>query len=198
MKLVECKNLQKTYGSGETAVRALGGVDLCIERGEFTAIVGASGVGKINAAAHSGQRGQTNGRQRAGRRRRRRQPDAREGGAVPAAQGRAGLPVFQPDPNVDGGEKHRPAAAAGQTQGPTPHGSARWSAHWACRTNCRRCRASFPAGSSSGWPLPARCATGPPCCWPTNPPATWTAGTPPRSGIFCSFAIAIFSRRSCW
>ena len=46
MKLVECKNLQKTYGSGETAVRALGGVDLCIERGEFTAIVGASGSGK--------------------------------------------------------------------------------------------------------------------------------------------------------
>ena len=46
MKLVECKNLQKTYGSGETAVRALGGVDLCIERGEFTAIVGVSGSGK--------------------------------------------------------------------------------------------------------------------------------------------------------
>ena len=46
MKLVECKNLQKTYGSGETAVRALGGVNLCIERGEFTAIVGASGSGK--------------------------------------------------------------------------------------------------------------------------------------------------------
>lgn len=46
MKLVECKDLQKTYGSGETAVRALGGVDLCIERGEFTAIVGASGSGK--------------------------------------------------------------------------------------------------------------------------------------------------------
>ncbi len=39
-------NLTKTYGSGETAVTALGGVDVDFARGEFTAIMGPSGSGK--------------------------------------------------------------------------------------------------------------------------------------------------------
>lgn len=36
----------KVYGSGETAVRALAGVDVAFERGRFTAIMGPSGSGK--------------------------------------------------------------------------------------------------------------------------------------------------------
>ena len=36
----------KIYGEGETAVRALGGVSLKIDRGRFTAIMGPSGSGK--------------------------------------------------------------------------------------------------------------------------------------------------------
>ena len=36
----------KIYGEGETAVKALGGVSLRIERGQFTAIMGPSGSGK--------------------------------------------------------------------------------------------------------------------------------------------------------
>ncbi len=36
----------KIYGEGETAVRALGGVSLRIDRGRFTAIMGPSGSGK--------------------------------------------------------------------------------------------------------------------------------------------------------
>jgi putative ABC transport system ATP-binding protein len=36
----------KTYGMGETAVRALDGVDVEFEQGEFTAIMGPSGSGK--------------------------------------------------------------------------------------------------------------------------------------------------------
>ena len=36
----------KVYGEGETAVTALGGVSLRIERGQFTAIMGPSGSGK--------------------------------------------------------------------------------------------------------------------------------------------------------
>lgn len=44
--LIEIKNLKKTYGDGETAVHALNGINLSIERGEFIAIVGTSGSGK--------------------------------------------------------------------------------------------------------------------------------------------------------
>ena len=42
----EARGLKKYYGRGETQVRALDGVDLDIERGKFTAIIGTSGSGK--------------------------------------------------------------------------------------------------------------------------------------------------------
>ena len=46
MNILETKNLKKIYGSGETAVHALDGVNLAAEKGEFLAIVGTSGSGK--------------------------------------------------------------------------------------------------------------------------------------------------------
>jgi putative ABC transport system ATP-binding protein len=39
-------DLTKTYGSGDTAVRALAGVNVGFERGRFTAVMGPSGSGK--------------------------------------------------------------------------------------------------------------------------------------------------------
>ena len=46
MALIHTKDLVKSYGQGELEVRALDGVSLDIEAGDFVAIVGASGSGK--------------------------------------------------------------------------------------------------------------------------------------------------------
>ncbi|MGN0587466.1 MAG: ABC transporter ATP-binding protein, partial [Oscillospiraceae bacterium] len=46
MAVLSAAALCKIYGSGENEVRALDGVNLSVERGEFVAVVGTSGSGK--------------------------------------------------------------------------------------------------------------------------------------------------------
>lgn len=46
MSILQTENLTKIYGDGQNAVHALRGIDLTVEKGEFTAIVGTSGSGK--------------------------------------------------------------------------------------------------------------------------------------------------------
>lgn len=46
MAVLKADNLDKVYGKGENQVKALDGVSLCVERGEFLAVVGTSGSGK--------------------------------------------------------------------------------------------------------------------------------------------------------
>ncbi len=46
MEILRVENLVKTYGSGESEVRALDGVSFSVEKGQFLAIIGPSGSGK--------------------------------------------------------------------------------------------------------------------------------------------------------
>lgn len=46
MTVLQTNGLKKIYGTGETAVHALAGVNLQVQQGEFVAIVGTSGSGK--------------------------------------------------------------------------------------------------------------------------------------------------------
>lgn len=46
MEILTVKNLNKTYGKAENAVKACNNISFSVEKGEFLAIVGASGSGK--------------------------------------------------------------------------------------------------------------------------------------------------------
>ena len=46
MEILKCEGIKKVYGSGANQVKALDGIDLVVDKGEFVAIIGASGSGK--------------------------------------------------------------------------------------------------------------------------------------------------------
>ena len=52
MEILRVENLCKTYGKGETQVKALDNVSFSIEKGEFVAIIGPSGSRKIYYVAY--------------------------------------------------------------------------------------------------------------------------------------------------
>ena len=55
MNIIKAINLKKYYTSDTYEVRALDGVSLTVEEGEFIAVVGTSGCGKTNTYEHFGR-----------------------------------------------------------------------------------------------------------------------------------------------
>ena len=45
-KFVELRDVRKIYQMGEVEIRAVDGIDFCIDQGEFVVVVGPSGAGK--------------------------------------------------------------------------------------------------------------------------------------------------------
>ena len=48
MNIVEMRHVKKYFKDGSQIVKALDGIDLSIEKGKFTVIVGTSGAGKLH------------------------------------------------------------------------------------------------------------------------------------------------------
>lgn len=53
MDILKTTDLKKYYGSGDTCVKALDGVNITVDDGEFAAIVGTSGSGKSTSVLFS-------------------------------------------------------------------------------------------------------------------------------------------------
>ena len=132
--VVTARGLTRVYGEGETAVHALRGIDLDIDAGKLTAVMGPSGSGKstlmhVLAGLDKPDGGTVLDRRRRGHRPRRHGPDE----AAPRAH-RLRLPVLQPAADAHGAREH--PAAVGDRRPPT--------------STRRGWRSSSTA---SGWPL---------------------------------------------
>ena len=175
MAILQTRDLKKYYGSGDTQVKALDGVNLSVEQGEFVAIVGTSGSGKSTLLHMLGGL------------------DRPTSGSVMVD----GKDIFSLKDEALTIFRRRKIGFVFQSYNLVPVLSV-WEniilpiqldgnkvdtayvqkviATLAWRKSCRTFQISFPAASSSGWPLPEPWLPSPPFFWPTNPPATWTAG----------------------
>ena len=163
MAILQTRELKKYYGAGDTLVKALDGVELSVENGEFVAIIGTSGSGKSTLLHMLGGLDRpTSGTVTVDGRELSTLKDEeltifrrRKIGFVFQAYNL--VPVLSVYENIvlpiqlDGGAVDESYVRS-------------WTA----------CPGSSPAASSSGWPSHGPWPPSPPSSWPTSPPATWT------------------------
>ena len=181
-KLIELRDVYKIYGEGlESEVRALDGVSLDIEKGEFVAVVGQSGSGKSTMMNVLGCLDiPTRGTYLLGG------TDVRELTDKELSHIRnkqigfifqqynliqsltvlenVELPLIYQGVNADDRRDMALEALARV-------GLANRIKHRPARRTTGR--PSSPAASSSGWPSPGPSPPIPPSSWPTSPPAHW-------------------------
>ena len=188
----------KVYGKGDSAVKALDGVDAEFASGAFTAIMGPSGSGK-STLMHclAGLDELTSGQVLIG------DVDLttpqRQAPHPPApGQDRLHLPGLQPGADPHRAGEHHPPHGPGRAQaGP---GVARPGGrhHRPAPTGSSTGPASCPAASSSGWRWAGPWPGGRRSSSPTSPPATSTAGPGPRSSTSCAGPYGSWARPSSW
>ena len=188
----------KIYGEGDSEVRALDGVTVAFEAGQFTAIMGPSGSGK-STLMHclAGLDSLTSGAVYIGDTVPRR---AERQGAHAACGATAVGFIFQAYnlvPTLTALREHHAAAAARLARMPDQA----WIDNVIDTVGLRdrlkhRPQRAVAAASSSASPSPGRSRAGRRSSSPTSRPATSTAAPAPRSSSSCAAPSASSARRS--
>ncbi len=175
MTILETKDLRKHYGSGETEVRALDGVGLTVEKGEFVAVVGTSGSGKSTLLHMLGGLDRpTSGSVTV---------DGKDifslkDEALTIFRRRKIGFVFQNYNLVPVLSVYENIVLPIQLDGRKPDSGYvdQIMKPWAWRRGSGTSPITSPADSSSGWPSPGPWRPSPPSSWPTSRRATWIPG----------------------
>jgi ABC-type lipoprotein export system ATPase subunit len=178
--VIALQAVSKIYGDGETAVHAVDGVDLVVERGDYVAVMGASGSGKSTLMNIIGCLDvPTRGRYLIDGVDVRRLDEKRQAvvrnrkigfvfqsfNLIPRTSAVSNIELPLAYAGIRPAERRRRALDA-----------LRWSAWPRGRATAPP---SSPVGNSNAWRSRERSSRTRCCCWPTSPPARWTAPAPP-------------------
>ena len=172
---VECRGVTKEFGSGDTRVQVLRGIDLDVPTGEITLLVGPSGCGKTTLISIiCGLLKPTAGEVTLFGVPRSDLPDRK----LVDFRGRNIGFVFQQYnllPALTAAENAAlPLIIAGHPRPARWNGPARCWKRWTWANGRTPCRRSCPAASSSGWPSPGRWCTSRGCWCATSRRRRWT------------------------